>query len=464
MKRLHEFIGGVSMALAALLAAVSPAVAETPSQKADALLARLNQTNYAGMAVLVAQDGKILFEKGYGLADTEHHVPVNPQTTFRIGSITKQFTASAILKLQEEGKLSVNDKLSKYIPDFPRGDEVALRQLLTHTSGIHSYTEEPNFPKRVTNATTTEAIIEAMKKYPYDFDPGTKWSYSNSGYVLLGYIVEKVSGQSYGDFLRENFFQPLGMTNTGVYRADSGLPHEALGYSLDTNGCTRALNWDMSWAFGCGALYSTVEDLYHWNEGIFNGRVLDAASVKAAFTPVKVLESQINSDTGYGFGWALGRYRELREILHSGGLPGFKSCLLRAPDEEFTVVILANARPGWRAADPDNLAHQLMDTYLADKFAPPPVVNTKVAAAVYDSLVGKYDYGRGAVLTVTREGNHLLAQLTDQSKFEIFPESETNYFWKVVDAQVTFAKDSAGKVTKAIHHQNGTTFDAPKIK
>ncbi len=211
-----------SLALAALLAAGWPAAAETPSEKAAALLDGLIQTNDPGLAVLVAQDGKILFENGYGLADRAHDVPVIPQTTFRIGSMTKQFTASAILKLQEEGKLSVNDKLSKYIPDFPRGDEVTLRHLLTHTSGIHSYTEIPGFLNRVTNATTTAAIIESMKKDPYDFDPGAKWRYDNSGYVLLGYIVEKVSGQSYGDFLRENFFQPLGMTNTGVYRAESG--------------------------------------------------------------------------------------------------------------------------------------------------------------------------------------------------------------------------------------------------
>ena len=545
------------MALAVLLAAAWPAAAETPSDKADALLAGLVETNDPGLAVLVAQDGKILFEKGYGLADVEHHVPVIPQTTFRIGSITKQFTASAILKLQEEGKLSLDDKLSKYIPDFPRGDEVTLRHLLTHTSGIHSYTDDPGFWSRVTND-TSDAIMAGMKTYPYDFDPGTKWSYDNSGYLLLGCIVEKVSGQSYGDFLRENFFQPLGMTNTGVYRAHLGLPHEALGYSLGTNGFTQALNWDMSWAGGAGALYSTVEDLYRWNEGIFNGRVLDAASLEAAFTPVKTKENQTNytKDAGYGFGWGVGRYRGLRKISHNGGLDGFSSCLQRLPDEKFTVAVLANALPGRPVADPDHLARQLVDIFLADKLAPLPTVDTNVSPksydvltgrykllgkimtisrrgphlfvqyadqpeaeifpesdteffakvvdaqitfvkdssgkavklilhqngldlgaprlkditeaevdpAVYDTVAGQYDYGNGAVLTVTREGNQLFAQLTGQPKFEIFPQSETNYFWKVVDAQVTFVKDTAGKVTKAIHHQGGRTFDAPKIQ
>jgi CubicO group peptidase (beta-lactamase class C family) len=532
--------------------------AETPLEKADALLAGLIETNDPGLAVLVAQDGKILFEKGCGLADQEHHVPVIPQTTFLICSVTKQFTASAILKLQEEGKLSVKDKLSKYIPDFPRGDEVTLRQLLTHTSGIHNYNEDPGFFDRATND-TTGAFIEAMKKEPYDFDPGAKWSYVNSGYLVLGYIVAKVSGQTYGDFLRENFFQPLGMTNTGVYRAQLALPHEALGYSLGTNGFEPALNSHPLWFGGAGALYSTVEDLYRWNEGIFNGRVLGAASLNAAFTPVKEYEEQVNSDSGYGFGWEVRHARGLRVIWHEGGLPGFRSMLLRVPDEKLTVAILANAGPDRPNADPKLLARQLVEIFLADKLAPLPIVNTnispksydaltgpyeltgaimtisrrgphlfvqvgdeleaelfpesdikffsktgtqitfvkdgsgkavklifhtyggiglvapraKVDPAVYDSLLGKFDCGDGVVdgggrpvgaLTVTREGNRLFAQFTGQPKFEIFPKSETEYFGKVVDAQITFVKDATGKVTKAMLHQGGTIVDAPKIQ
>jgi CubicO group peptidase (beta-lactamase class C family) len=549
----------VSVAVLALVvvAAGFPAAAETPSQTADALLNGLTKTNDPGLAVLVAQDGKILFEKCYGLADVEHHVPITPQTTFRIASITKQFTASAILKLQEGGKLSVNDKLSRYIPDFPRGNEVTLRQLLIHTSGIRRYTDKPGFFDRVTNATTTEAIIEAMKKDSYEFDPGTQWRYDNSGYMLLGYIVEKVSGQSYGDFLRENFFVPLGMTNTGVYRAHLDLPREALGYSLGKNGFKRALNWDMSWAGGAGALYSTVEDLYRWNEGIFNGRVLNAASLKAAFTPVRMNEDKTDDLwNDYGYGWMIGHDRALREIWHDGGIDGFGSCLLRAPDEQFTAVVLANAEPSRPKANTTLLAHRLAEIFLSDKLGPQLIANTNVPPesydaltgrydvagailtisrrgahlfkqyigrpkeeifpksdteffwnggdaqitfvkdssgkavrlilhefgiyivsprvkdiggprldpAVYDSLAGKYDYGNGVVLTVTREGNHLFAQMTGKPRFEIFPKSEMTYFWRVMDAQVTFVQDAAGNVTEAVHHQGGRTIVAPKIQ
>lgn len=426
LTRLFGLIGGASMALPAL-----PVAAETPSQKAAALLDGLIKTNDSGLAVLVAQDGKILFEKSYGLADREHNVPVIPQTTFRIGSITKQFTASAILKLQEEGKLSVNDTLSKYIPDFPRGDEVTLRHLLTHTSGIHSYTDEPDFESRVTNATTTEAIIEEIKKYPFDFDPGTKWRYDNSGYLLLGNIVEKVSGQSYGDFLHENFFQPLGMTNTDVYGAHIGLPHEALGYSLCRSALTwifwgegfclgnrrfeQALNWNMSWAAGAGALYSTVEDLYRWNEGVFNGRVLDAASLKAAFTPVKMrfweraaLAFAFNErGMGYGFGWLVSRRRELREIWHSGGLHGFKTCLLRVPDEKFTVVVLANASPGRWKTDPDRLARKLADIYLRGQARAPSGHHGDGPTSADCRMATSVGYSRTGLQTACSTGWHL---------------------------------------------------------
>jgi len=381
--RLTRFFGLIASALVALAGSsctAMPAAAKTPSEKADALLTGLIQSNDPGFAVLVAQDGKIIFEKGYGLADREHDVPVIPQTIFRIASITKQFTASAILKLQEEGKLSVDDKLSKYIPDFPRGAEVTLRQLLTHTSGIHDYNPEPDHLSDVAKPTTTEVQIELIKRQQllYDFDPGTKWRYDNSGYELLGYIVEKVSGQSFGDFLRENFFQPLGMTNSGVYREHLDLPHEARGYSLGTNGFEPPFYIDPSWSGGDGALYSTVEDLYRWNEGIFNGQVLGAASFQAAFTPIPTNANQLNSGNGYGFGWFVRSYRGLREISHSGEVPGFTSMMVRLPGEKFTVVVLANA-DGKPNTSSNRLAYLLVDIYLADKLAPPAIVNTNVS-------------------------------------------------------------------------------------
>lgn len=439
--------------------------AETPSEKADALLAGLVEPTDPGLAVLVAQDGQVLFERSYGLADLEHRVPVIPQTSFRIASITKQFTAAAILKLQEEGKLCVKDKLSKYIPDFPRGKEVTLRQLLTHTSGIHDYLQEADILSHATNVTTTKAIVEEIKKYPYDFDPGTKWRYDNSGYLLLGYIVEKVSGLGYGDFLHKNFFRPLGMTDTGVYRADLGLPHEALGYKPGTNGFELA-NFDPSWEAGDGALYSTVEDLYRWNEGMFNGRVLDAASLKAAFTPVKTKENKTSYNAkgnGYGFGWNVGRDRGLRYFSHGGGLPGFSSMLVRLPDENFTVAILVNAMPCKPGTEPQALAHQLVDIFLADKLEPLPIVNTSVSPKAYGTLTGHYEL-MGAILTISRRDTHLFIKLGEQPEAELFPASATEFFCKTADVSCTFVKDRSGKAVKLILNYDSIAFVAPRVQ
>jgi CubicO group peptidase (beta-lactamase class C family) len=422
----------------------------------DALFGANISNRAPGAAVLVAQNGKVLFKKGYGLADAAHAIPITPQTQFRIGSITKQFTAAAILKLEEEGKLSIADKLSKYFPDFPRGDEVTLRHLLTHTSGI---------PDKINNAAAPDKLSEPFRNVPYDFDPGTDWRYDNSGYSLLGRIIEKVSGESYGDVLRREFFKPLGMASTGVPRSGAAVKHLALGYQFEGGNFTNAPAWDLSWFLGSGNIYSTVEDLCRWNEGVFANKVLGAASLKAALTPVRTAKNKEDgSNTGYGYGWELSRFRGDQEISHGGGVPGFTSFLLRLPRENFTVVVLANSRPGSPAADPASLAHLVAEVYLGQKLAPRPSykVDRGVSAESFDALVGRYDYG-AAILTVTREGDHLFAQLGPQAKCEIFATSATEFFWKAVDAQVEFVKDEKGKVIKAVHHQGGQTTEAPKL-
>ena len=434
----------------------------------DVAFSQLTRTNEAGLAVLVARDGKILFERGYGLGNRARHEPVTPQTKFRIGSITKQFTAAAVLKLQETGKLSVRDPLSKYIPDFPRGGEVTLHHLLTHTSGIHNYTDNPGFYDTVSTPVKPEDLINSFKKDPYDFDPGKQWRYSNSGYFLLGYIVEKVSGETYNDFLKKTFFDPLGMTNTGVHRGDLKLEHEARGYQYKEGEFRDALNWDMSRAGGAGALYSTVEDLFRWNEGIFNGKGLSEASLKAAFTPVKTDSNQEDAPgESYGYGWSMGRLRGAEEFSHGGRFQGFSSFMLRLPREHFTVAVLANAAyPGAPGVDPCPLAQVVTEAYLGESLAPVSVNEPAkdVSIQALDAVVGRYDYGGYGILTVRRKDHHLYAQLTGQPELEIFPKSPTEFFWKVVDAQVNFVKDQNGKVIKAIQHYGGGRIEGPRIE
>ncbi|PYP53783.1 MAG: serine hydrolase, partial [Gemmatimonadetes bacterium] len=213
-------------------------------------------------SVLVAQDGKVLLDKGYGSANLEWDVPDSPQTKFRLGSLTKQFTAAAILLLEERGKLRTDDLVAKYLPDAPAGwAKITIRNLLTHTSGIPNFTSFPDYATTEATPTTPEQLVARFRDKPLNFQPGEQWEYSNSGYVLLGYLLEKISGQRYQDFVRDNLFAPLGMTESGYDSHAAIILHRASGYSPGANGPVNAGYIDMSIPFSAGALYSTTEDL-----------------------------------------------------------------------------------------------------------------------------------------------------------------------------------------------------------
>jgi CubicO group peptidase (beta-lactamase class C family) len=435
-------------------------VVPSATQLTDALYSSLQGKEAPAIAVLVAKDGNILYKKAFGYANIEKKILAIPETKFRIGSITKQFTAAAILKLQEDGKVKVTDKLSKYIHDFPRGEEVTLHHLLTHTSGIHSYTGKDDFEKRVVKPVTPEELISYFKNDPYDFNPGEQYMYNNSAYFLLGYIIEKVSGKSYAQYLKETFFTPLHMNNTGVHAAWLSLDKEAQGYTNNTGKYEPALNWNMAWAGGAGALYSTVEDLYKWNEAIFNGKVLQDKSLKAALTSV-VLNNGNTPPNKYGYGWGLNEYRGQSVIGHSGGLHGFISQLVRYPKENLTVVLLCNLVPPEVNMNPNTVA----EYFLWEKMEKQSSYSTHVTPGGDVSIyAGRYDFQNGAVMTISAEGSDLFAQLSGQNKFPIYPSAPDEYFWKVVDAKIKFVKDEKGTVTHGHFVQGGFTIDAQKIK
>jgi CubicO group peptidase (beta-lactamase class C family) len=420
-----------------------------------------------GAAVLVAQNGKIIYQKGFGFANLEHRVPVTVETKFRIGSITKQFTAAAIMKLQEAGLLQVQDALSKYMPDYPRGNEVTIHHLLTHTSGIHSYTGKPDFLQTVTVETKPESLIASFKNDKYDFDPGTQWRYNNSAYFLLGYLVGKTANEPYDAYLKKTFFAPLNMQDTGIHHWSAILAHEATGYSYIDGKFQKAQNWDMSRAGGAGALYSTVTDLYRWNEAVFNGKVLSEKSLTAAFTPATLKDGSKPQTFGggYGYGWGISDFRGIKEITHGGGLNGFVTNLARYPEHNMTVTVLTNCAPT-RELNPSALTHEIAQIYLWEKMASQEsyATDTTIDPRIYDDYVGRFEYPGGAILIVTRDGNKLFAQLTGQPQFEIFPRSATEFFWKAVDAQITFVKNEKGEVIHGLHRQGGQTLTVPKLK
>ena len=455
-------------ALILLLASLAEAAGPTADMaaKIDPLFSLVVHSNWPGGEVLVARDGGVIFEKGYGCAQMESRTPFTDHTRFRIGSITKQFTSAAIFKLAEEGKLGIDDHLSKFIPDWPRGNEVTLRHLLTHTSGIHNFTARPGFYEHVTEPISSQALIASFENDPYDFNPGEKYSYCNSGYVLLGHIIETVSGESYGEYLRKTFFKPLGMKNTGVYRAGMTSLDEAFGYSYTNGAVVRAVNWDMSQVSTAGELYSSAHDLFLWNEAIFNHHVLTEASLKTAFTigVLKLDDPTHPEAVGYACGWTRDGLNGALEISHGGELWGFGSYLLRLPDYHLTVVVLLNCVPHppaiqqWVLAR--EIARRVLGSELPNDGQPKVVAITPADLAL---VIGRYDLGSGAIMTVTTETNHVFAQITGRPRFEMFPKSDRNFFVPDGNAEATFVRDGTNRVVKVILKQGGDRIDARRL-
>ncbi|HVM49261.1 MAG TPA: serine hydrolase domain-containing protein [Candidatus Acidoferrum sp.] len=319
-------------------AAVQPA--DTLAQKLDALFQDFSQPGAPGASVMVIRDGKVAFAKGYGLANVEVMVPCGTNTNFRLASVTKQFTAMSVLILVDRQRLSLDERLTDFFPEFPAyGREITVRQMLTHTSGLLDY--EDLIPKGSTLPVLDRDVLRLLmtqdKTY---FPPGTKYRYSNSGYALLAQIVEARSGNTFARFLHENIFGPLKMNHTLAYEQGvSVVPERAYGYSPEGSGWKRTDQSLTSSVLGDGGIYSSVADLYRWDQALYTDKLISRKLLKLAFTPATATE---RPKAGYGFGWFIGQYRGLREIWHSGNTVGFTTRIVRFPDRRFTVIILAN--------------------------------------------------------------------------------------------------------------------------
>ena len=399
--------------------------------------------------VLLARDGKVLHAAGYGEANREHGVANGPATRMRLGSITKQFTAALILQFIEEGKLSFDETAARFVPDsHPDWKKVTVRHLLNHTSGIPSFTGFKEYRQLKLKPHKPEEVVAVFKDKPLEFEPGSQFRYSNSGYFLLGYIVEKVSGKTYGGRLRERILQPLGMSATGMDDNRAILPGRASGYSPDGKGGFRNADYiDMTVPGGAGALYSTVEDLRRWNEGLHSGKVV----------PPKLLEEMRTPGKGdYGFGLVISPIRNRKAIHHGGGIEGFNTVLAWFPEERLTVAALSNVNtPAMQQIAADLAAIALGDAYTVPKERSAISLDPKLL----DRLPGRYELKPGFVLTVRREGNRLFSQATGQPEAEIFAETETKFFYKVVDAQITFAANGESLTL----HQGGRDMPAKRL-
>jgi CubicO group peptidase (beta-lactamase class C family) len=340
---------GVWLFVVLVALALQPAAFAQGGDKAariEEYLARANKIGQFNGAALVAENGKVIYKKGLGLANMEWNVPNEADTKFRLGSITKQFTSALILRLVEQGKLRLDGKLSEYLPDYRKdvGDKVTIHHLLTHTSGIPSYTGLPKFFEDVSRDPYT--VGEFVKKYAsgdLEFEPGTKFNYNNSGYFLLGAIIEKIHGKSYEQVIRENIFEPLGMKNSGYDHHDVLLSKRASGYQKTRAGYVNAPYLDMSIPYAAGSLYSTVEDLYLWDQALYADKIVSAKSKELMYKPFL---------DNYAYGWniskvSLAQSKEtINSVAHSGGINGFSTLLVRYPDRKNLIVLLDNTSQG----------------------------------------------------------------------------------------------------------------------
>ena len=541
----------------AALPTCSPAQESDLAVYADKLLAEAYPAGEPGAAALIVKDGKTVLRKGYGLANLELGVPIQPDMVFEIGSVTKQFTAASILLLAERGLLSVDDEITKHLPDYPtHGQKITIDHLLTHTSGIPSYTGLPEWMPRVREDLKVEQLVAMFKDKPLEFAPGERWAYNNSAYILLGAIIEKVSGRTYEDFVEQEIFKPLGMTRSSYGHNDEVVPGRVDGYDKMEDGYRRSRYLSMTQPYSAGSLLSTVDDLARWSDALWGGKVLKPESLQRMLTPAKLTSGL---STRYAYGLGVGEYGGRTFVEHGGGIFGFVSDTLRVPDERLFVAILSN-NPA-QEPQPEALAFQIaaraigqplesrrilkldakaLDEYVGvyrfpqdavrtitrdgdrlfsqrsggekreiqaiakDRFAfddwanelqfrrdaqgkivglalqprygpddpgvltnePPPAERQaiQVDPALFDAYAGTYELAPGFELTVTREGNQIFAQATGQPKAELFPESETKFFLKVVDAQIAFQKGENGRAESLVLHQGGREIPGKRVK
>jgi len=367
----------------------------------DAIASAYYPATEPGAAVRVTKDGEVLLHKGYGLADLEQGIPIQPDMVFRIGSVTKQFTAAAILLLEEEGKLSVEDDLRKHLPDYPTsGRTITIAQLLAHTSGIRSYTDMPDFGKRMREDMSVEEIIALFRDEPLGFEPGEKYAYNNSAYVLLGAIIEKASGKTYETYLREKIFEPLGMSQTYYGSSSRIIPKRAQGYDGVNAEFENAEYLSMTLPYAAGSLLSTVDDLAKWDRALYGTGLLSQASLDKWWKPFSLANGE---STYYGFGWSISSYEGHPVVGHGGGINGFTCYLLRMPEDRVFVTVLTNRND--EKANPGLVARKLAAAAIGK-----PVNESTVALepGALAKHAGLYRTSSGARYLVTQQADHLV--------------------------------------------------------
>lgn len=422
----------------------------------DAAIAPYFKANAPGAAVIVTRDGKTVFRKAYGLADVARHVPMTPETTLRLGSITKQFTSTAIMMLADEGKLSTTDEITKYLPGYPtHGKKITIEHLLTHTSGIVSYTGKRQFYANMARDMSVAQMIDFFKDDPLDFEPGSQWRYNNSGYFLLGAIIEKVSGMSYAKFVEQRIFVPLGMAHTAYEGYERGPVARAVGHTGAFGRYKPSASLSMTQPYAAGSLVSTVDDLARWDQAVWSGKLLKAPSWQQAFRPAMLVGG---APTTYGYGWMLEKMQGEPIIGHGGAINGFRAYAYHVPAQNVYVAVLTNADSGIVQAEV--VANRAAAIAIGKPFRQFSAI--KLDPKSLDAFAGVYKIDDKANRTFRAENGRLVMERSGRGSVVVQPFSETGFFIPDTLDYLEFGRDAGGAVTGLTYYQNGKVLVQPR--
>ena len=449
MRHLILFVAlAAAGALPASLHAAQPASKAEVARYAERLLADTYASDGPGAALLIARGDEVLYRGARGHADVDADTPLSADALFRIGSVTKQFAAAGLLKLVEAGKVSLDDPLSKYVADYPNGANISVRQLLDHTSGVKSYTDIPGMMDGpIQKDVDTAQMIASFKDEKIDFAPGEAWAYNNSGYVLLGAVIEAASGQPWHEYLQQALFEPLGLVDTG-YGADPAIvARQVHGYSFAGAQVHPAKPLSMTQPHAAGALVSSVDDLHRWNRALHEGKVLEDATYRQMITPAgKALDAK------YGFGLFRATLRGGDAIAHGGGIPGFSSYLLYVPGTDISVAVLHNAIGG-EQAEPEHLARKLAAVALGDPYPAATAIVVDPAALREAEGVYRIDARTTRVLRVV-DGT-LTGQRTGGARAALMPIAKDTFLYADGFNRFELQRDGKGAVTGMRFHPDG---------
>ncbi|HTF30458.1 MAG TPA: serine hydrolase domain-containing protein [Flavitalea sp.] len=428
-------------------------IAQSDKQRIDSLVNAYYENAEFNGTLLVARSGQIILNKGYGFSDVGNKILNSDKTVFNIASITKTFTAALILKLQEEGKLSVNDQLSKYYPDYPNGDKITIHQLLTHTAGVTDYVQDPGFQSSdQSKAVTLQNMIDLFKDKPLSFEPGTKFRYSNSGYTLLGYIIEKLTGTSYADALQQYIFRTLRMKHT-TFGPPADTTNLAKGYMMYFKNFKRSsLPVHATVSYATGAIYSTVNDLNIWHRSLQSGKFLSAKSLKSSY---------LRDKGNYGFGWFTDTLYGKPRVSHDGNISGFKSNINRFPADDICVIALSNSNNSAVGGMVRNIVNIVYDQPFSKSIADQPVIDMSDSLKAIFAGVYRFGEAKNAQVSVDLVDKNLLLTIPGIDPMKLDPI--TGNVFRSGPARVEFWGPAKGQFTQIRVYNKGEFFGAQKV-